>query len=147
MIQVIELTSGVITLLQSCLGVSMELKRLRNEAVEIRTTVTAISADVQAMRQVLQSMEETLDHLEPNITATEDMRSHWSHLSRSLNDGNGAVLNFYEVLKNVNRYLNTVDKTGRQGELKTTASKIVYLRQQVQAYKETFELSNQTIVL
>ena len=140
-------TASVISVLGVCLKVSVELKKFRNAVNEGRATVTAMLADVTSLRQVLQTMEDTFDELDPRSMSTGSIGMHWRSLLISLQDGHTAIKRLEHVVQSCNTDVAFMNATRRHIRLKMAAEEIAEFRQQIQSYKDTLQLSLQTIIL
>jgi hypothetical protein len=142
----LSITASAVSLLGACLKVSVELKRFRHGAAEAKTIVTAMLSDVKALRDVLQSMEDTFETLDSQ-PATGHVGTHWSNLSRSLQEGSGTLEELDKLLKSVNKDVSFFDAARRHIRVKGVTEQLANFRQQVQAYKDAMQLSLQTIIL
>jgi hypothetical protein len=140
------ITASAVSLLGVCLKVSVELKKFRQGAAEARTTVTAMLSDVKALRDVLQSMEDTFETLDAQ-PAMGHIGTHWTNLSRSLQEGRRTLEELEELLKGINKDVSFLDGARRHIRVKVVAEQIAGFRQQVQTYKDAMQLSLQTIIL
>ena len=143
----ISATAGVVTVLGLCLRVSVELKKFRNSATEARGVATAMLADITSLRQVLLAMEDTFDEIEIQDSLTGHIGLHWRNLVTSLQDGHIALEQLEDLVQTCNRDVAVLDQTRRRIRLKSAAETIAEHRQQIQTYKDTLQLSLQTIIL
>lgn len=143
----LSVTACVVTVLGVCLKVSVELRKFRNGVTEARGTVTAMLADVTSLRQVLQAMEDTFDELNVQSISTGHIGTHWRNLLTSLQDGHTVLERLEELLRECNKDVAFLDQARRQVRLKSATENIAEFRQQVQSYKDTLQLSLQTIIL
>ena len=146
MMDPLSITASAVSLLGVCLKVSVELKKFRQGCAEARTTVTAMLSDVKSLRDILQSMEDTFEELDSQ-PSTGHIGTHWTNLSRSLQDGRGTLERLEALLKEVNKDVSFLDAPRRQIRVKGAAEQIANFRQQIQTYKDALQLSLQTIIL
>ena len=143
----LSITTGVLSVLGVCLKVSVELKKFRDAANEGKATATAMLVDLSALRRVLQSMEEIFDQLDVEAIATGCIGTHWQNLLTSLRDGHDALEQFETLLQNCNKEVVVLDRARRAIRLKEAADSIAEFRQQIQSYKDTLQISVQTVIL
>jgi hypothetical protein len=147
MIEPLSITTGVCTLIGVCLNVGIELKRFRNEAGEVRTTITAMLADVKTLRSVLATMEETFEELDNEPPLTGHIATHWGNLNMSLGDASVSLRKLEMLLVHVNRDVKFLDTSRKTIRMKAAAQQIANQRQEVQAYRDCLQLSLQTVTL
>jgi hypothetical protein len=143
----LAITTGVFSLLGICYKTTIELKRLRNGAIESRGVVTAMLGDILALRGVLQSMEESFDDLDSGPELTGTLGNHWRDLGTSLQEGFERVAKLETLLVDVNKDVSILDGTRRHLRLKDATDQIVTYRQEIQAYKDMLQLSLQSVTV
>jgi len=147
MCEPLSITTGVVTLLGVCLNVGVELKKFRNAAGEVRTTVTAMLTDVKMLRSVLETMEDTFEEFDTAPPLTGHIGTHWRNLNLSLGDASDSLTKLEKLLVDVNRDVKVLDAARKQIRLKAATEQIAIYRQQVQAYRDAMQFSLQTITL
>lgn len=143
----LSITTGVVTLLGACLKVSIELKKLRNGAAESKPMVAAMLNDVYSLRDVLQVIETSFDELDSGPELVGDIGNHWWNLRISLQDGFDGLTRFEALLLKVNKEVGTLDSVRRYARIQAASSEIAAHRQEIQAYRDTLQLSLQTVTL
>jgi CHASE3 domain sensor protein len=141
-----SISLGVITLVTLASKAAIELKKLRQNATE-STTITAMLADIKALRAVLQSIEEGFEELDGSAPLTGHIGSHWSALRETLSDGCDSMNQLRELLVDVNKEVKYLDSIRRGRRMKEANDKITLYRQEIQAYKDTLQLSLQSVIL
>ncbi|ODA82647.1 hypothetical protein RJ55_01155 [Drechmeria coniospora] len=143
-----SITTGVVGLLTVCFKVGVELKKLRQGAKEVGTTVTAMLADVNSLRVVLISIEESFEELDATgPPTTGHIGLHLAHIRRSLSDGGNSLSKVERLLVEVNREVAVLDAARRHLRLKNASDQLMTYRQEVQAYKDALQLSLQTVTV
>ncbi|RYP90411.1 hypothetical protein DL770_003443 [Monosporascus sp. CRB-9-2] len=145
----LTISTAVLAFLSISIKVCVGLKQLKNEAKDAGITINALVTDIGGLRHVLQSMEKTFQDVDDDqvLKETGHIGSHWQNLNQCLNDGHAALTEFDEMLLELNKSVRVLDQARRQLRLQTAATRITQFRQQVQAYKDTLQLSLQTIIL
>ncbi|KAF4466117.1 GTP-binding rhoA [Fusarium albosuccineum] len=138
----LSITTGALALLGVCYKTTIELKRLRNGAVESRGVVTAMLGDILALRGVLQSIEESFDDLDSGPELTGTLANHWWDLRTSLQEGFERVAKLERLLVNVNKDVSFLDGTRRHLRLKEATDEIATYRQEIQAYKDMLQFGH-----
>jgi hypothetical protein len=145
----LSISTAVLAFLSVSIKVCVGLKQLKNEAKDAGTTIHALVTDIGGLRRVLQSMEDTFQDIDDDqvLRETGYIGSHWQNLNHCLNDGYVTLTEFDEMLLELNKSVKVLDQARRQLRLQSAATRIAQFRQQIQAYKDTLQLSLQTIVL
>jgi hypothetical protein len=145
----LTITTGVLAFLGTCITVCAELKKLQAGAAEADTKIHALFVDVDALRKVLGSMEGTVQEVEDQngINMTGHVGTHWKNLSQALVDGELTVSELGIFLRTLNKNATIFNGTRKHLRLQSGSEKIASYRQQIQSYKDTLQLSLQTITL
>ncbi|KIW94694.1 GTP-binding protein rhoA [Cladophialophora bantiana CBS 173.52] len=143
----LSITVGVATLLKCCISVGVSLRKFLIGAAEVKTVIAAMMVDLRALRSVLESMEATFEEMNSDKPETGHVGAHWTNLFQSLEDGQQSLAGLQKVLEDANKHVKILDSARKQIRIKAVADKIVTCRQEVQVYKDTLQLSLQTIIL
>ena len=145
----LSITSGVLTLLSACLAVAVQLKQLRDGALEAKPKINALLSDIDSFRSVLQSMESTFEQVEAKdgFQTTGHIGAHWRTLNKSIEDANVTLNELIKLLNDVNKNVSILDSARKHLRLKSATEKITNYRQQVQTYRDAMQFSLQTIIL
>ncbi len=147
----LTVSTAVLAFLSVSIKVCVGLRQFRGGAVEADTTINALMGDLGALRRVLESMETTFAEAgvddDAVVRQTGHIGSHWRSLADALNDGHAALADFDELLQALNKQVRVLDEPRRKLRVQSAATKIALFRQQIQAYKDTLQLSLQTIIL
>ncbi|KAG4431526.1 hypothetical protein IFR05_012983 [Cadophora sp. M221] len=132
----------------------MSQSRLAAEAIprwhgHANTKVQSLLTDVEGYTRVLQSMKETFEqeNIKSTLEATGHMGSHWSNLSASIRDGQESLSQLEATLDKVNKNVSLLDGARKQIRLIVAADEIVMYQQQIRSYRDTLQLSLQTVIL
>lgn len=145
----LSISTAVLAFLSVAIKVCIGLKQFKDIAKEASTTINAIVSDIKGLRGVLQSMEDTFQDLDDAqvLKETGHIGTHWRNLHQCLNDGHLSLLDFDLLLLELNKSVTLLDQARRQVRIQSAAVKIAQFRQQIQAYKDTLQLSLQTTIL
>lgn len=145
----LTISTAVLAFLSAAIKVCVGLKQLKDEAKDAGTVIHALVTDIGGLRRVLQSMEDTFQEIDDEqvLKETGHIGSHWQNLNQCLNDGYVTLTEFDEMLLELNKTVKVLDQARRQLRLQSAAARIAQFRQQIQAYKDTLQLSLQTIIL
>jgi Fungal N-terminal domain of STAND proteins len=143
----LSITVSVATLLRCCISVGVSLRKFLIGAAEVKIVITAMMVDLRALRSVLESMEITFEEMNSDKPETGHIGAHWTNLFQSLEDGQQSLAELQKVLEDANKHVKILDSARKQIRVKAVADKIVTCRQEVQIYKDTLQLSLQTIIL
>ncbi|EXJ71079.1 uncharacterized protein A1O5_06072 [Cladophialophora psammophila CBS 110553] len=143
----LSITVGVATLLKCCISVGVSLRKFLIGAAEVKNVITAMMVDLRALRSVLESMEATFEEMNSDKPETGHVGAHWANLFQSLEDGQQSLAGLQKVLEDANKHVKILDSARKQIRIKAVADKIVTCRQEVQVYRDTLQLSLQTIIL
>lgn len=142
-----SITVGVISLVAISSRVGVELKKLRNGGNEATNNINAMLADLKALKVVLESIEEGFEELDSRTPLTGFIGTHWTALRTTLDDGCDSMDRLRTLLVHVNKDVRFLDSTRRAIRLKEANDQIAVYRQEIQAYKDAFQLSLQAVIL
>lgn len=132
-----------------CTQLSKLLYTFINGAGHVNKTVQALQSEIDALSDVLASINTSFkDHAYAPKATTGHERHHWECVEKSMNDCRRTLESFKNVLEKVKK-----DGGGffsrpmRQIRLKMNSAEITTLKQQIQSYKQTMNLSLQIISL
>lgn len=145
----LSISTAVLAFLSVSIKVCVGLRQFRGAASDASITINALLGDLAGLRKVLESMEETFQEVDDAavVNQTGHIGSHWRNLAEALNDGHVALTDFDELLQSLNKQVKILDESRRHIRVQSAATKIALFRQQIQAYKDTLQLSLQTIIL
>lgn len=145
----LTITTGVVALLSYCSKLIVEIKLFSQGTQAVSATINGLLKDVESFETVLQAMQETFSQpkYRPVISATGHLGSHWKNVSRCIDGGAQMIGEFYKLLKTVNREKSVLNDTRKHLRLKASTEHITIFRNQIQSYRDTLQLSMQTVVL
>jgi hypothetical protein len=111
--------------------------------------ISGLQATVESFSQVLTLMENTLkqDEIRTSLRATGHINNHWHHLSASIRDGQEILCQLRDLLEMVNRNASVLSGPRKHQRLQDAAEEIAAYQQQIQGYRDTLQLSLQTVTL
>ena len=137
------------TLVKLCTQLSKLLYTFINGARHVNKTVQALQGEIDALSGVLASINTSFkDDAYALKATTGHERLHWECVEKSMNDCCRILESFKNVLEKVKK-----DGSGffprpmKQVRLKMNSAEITTLKEQIQSYKETMNLSLQIISL
>jgi len=144
----LSIAASVVTLLTVCVKVSRELKHICNDAV-VDTKVESLLHDVESFAEVIQLMAETLKeaNVQSSLSATGHIGNHWKNLSRSIRDAQETLGKLQEIVERVNKNVTLLDGPRKRLRLKAAAEEVEVFREHLRSYRDTLQLSLQTIIL
>ena len=145
----LSITTGVLTLLGSCISVGKAIKDFHDGAAIVDVKVKGLLSDVESFAQVLRMMKDTLEEekVQSSLQATGHMGNHWNNLSTSIKDGQNTLIQLQHALDKVNKSVGVLDGARKHLRLKGAAQEIVMFQQQIRSYRDTIQLSLQTVIL
>lgn len=145
----LSITTGVLSLLGVCLQTGLALKDFYDGAAIADTKVKGLLTEVESFTQVLQMMKETLEQekIQSSLQATGHIGNHWNNLATSIRDGQNTLLQLQETLERVNKSVSVLDGARKHLRLKSAADEIAAYQQQIRSYRDTLQLSLQTVIL
>jgi uncharacterized phage infection (PIP) family protein YhgE len=144
-----SLTTGVLGLIAICTQVGVVLKVYLDAVEFVDDKINGLQATVQSFIQVLTLMENSLkqDDIQTSLRATGHISNHWHHLSASIRDGQEILSQLHDLLETVNRKASVFSGPRKYQRLQDAAEEIAAYQQQIQGYKDTLQLSLQTVTL
>lgn len=146
----LSITAGVLGLLGTCITVGSALKDFCDGASFADTKVKGLLTDVESFIKILRLMNDTFEQeqIQTSMQATGHIGSHWNNLSASIRDGQNTALQLQETLERIkNKSVGVLDGARKHLRLKGASEEIGNFRLQIQSYRDTLQLSLQTVLL
>lgn len=145
----LSLTTGVLSLLAACVRTGMMLKDFYDSAAIADTKVKGLLTEVESFTQVLRLMKETLEQekVQTSFQATGHIGNHLSNLATSIRDGQETLLQLQETIERVNKSVTLLDGARKHLRLRSAADEIAIYQQQIRSYRDTLQLTLQTVIL
>lgn len=145
----LSITTGVVALLTTCLKTGAAVKEFYNGAAIAGLRVKGLLSDVESFAQALQMMRETLEqeNVQLSLHSTGHIGNHCSNLSISIQDGQNTLIQLQITLDKVNKSVSILDGARKHLRLQAAAQEITMLQQQIRSYRDTIQLSLQTVIL
>jgi len=145
----LSIAAGVIGVLTACVQVGTALKDFYDGSAIAESKVKGLLIDVESFHQVLKLMKDTLeqDQVQSSLQATGHIGNHWASLSACLRDGQDTLLQLQDKLNKVNKSVGVLDGPRKHLRLKGAMEEIGVFQQQIRSYRDTMQLSLQTVIL
>jgi hypothetical protein len=149
MVEPLSITTGVLALLGTCIKVGGAVKDFHNGAAIADAKVRSLLSDVESFAQVLHMMKDTLEEekVQSSFQATGHMGSNWKNLLTTINDGQNTLLQLQDTLDKTDKTVGIFDGTRKHLRLKSASEEITMYQQQIRSYRDTIQLSLQTVIL
>lgn len=148
MMEPLSITTGVLASLGVCTKVGWQLKRLHDSTKIVDTTVEALIADVDSIAKVLDALQETVNITRASsFQETGHIGTHWRNLSKSIHDGQDVLENLHSLLERVGKTTTVLNKPRMQLRFYLAEDELGSLRQRLQSYRDTVQLSLTTVIL
>jgi hypothetical protein len=149
MVEPLSITTGVLALLGTCIKVGGAVKDFHNGAAIADAKVRSLLSDVESFAQVLHMMKDTLEEekVHSSFQATGHMGSSWKNLLTTINDGQNTLLELQDTLDKTDKTVSIFDGTRKHLRLKSALEEITMYQQQIRSYRDTMQLSLQTVIL
>jgi hypothetical protein len=94
-------------------------------------------------------MKETLEqkNVQSSLQSTGHIGNHWASLSISIQDGQNTLIQLQSTLDKVNKSVSVLDGARKHIRLQGATQEITMFQQQVRSYRDTIQLSLQTVIL
>lgn len=144
----LSIVASVAALLQATWAVSVALKKFQNNVSAVPQTIQDLQRDVAGFSHVLESMRESFATITAEEqTGTGHLASHWSNISRAIEDGKGVITQLTVELTAISQTRRLLDGPRKQLRLKMSEERLTGLRLHIQFYRDGLHLSLQTIML
>lgn len=145
----LSIIAGVLGLLGTCAKVGTTLKNFYDGASFADTKTKGLLTDVESFAHVLQLMKDTFEQeqIRNSMQATGHIGGHWKNLSASIQDGRNTLLRLQETLERVNKSVTVLDGARKHLRLKGASEEIGNFKLQIRSYRDTLQLSLQTVIL
>jgi hypothetical protein len=149
MVDPLSITTGILALLTTCIQVGAALKDFHDAAAIADSRVKGLLTDVESFAKVLQLMKDTLEQkkVQSSLESTGHIGDHWSNLSTSIRDGQNTLVQLRATLDRVNKSVSLLDGPRKHLRLKGASEEIGMFQQQIRCYRDTLQLSLQTVIL
>jgi hypothetical protein len=145
----LSITTGVAALLTTCIKTIAAVKDFYDGAAIAGVKVKGLLSDVEGFAQALRMMKETLEqkNVQSSLHSTGHIGNHWTNLSISIQDGQNTLVQLQSTLDKVNKSVGILDGTRKHLRLQAVTQEITMFQQQVRSYRDTIQLSLQTVIL
>jgi hypothetical protein len=145
----LSITTGVLALLGTCITVAGTIKDFHDGVAIVDIKVKGLLSDVESFAQVLRMMRDTLEEekVQSSLQATGHIGNHWANLSKSIKDGQNTLVQLLSTIERVNKSVGVLDGARRHLRLKGAMDEIGIFQQQIRSYRDTIQLSLQTVIL
>ena len=145
----LSITTGVLSLLAACVRTGMMLKDFYDSAAIADTKVKGLLTEVESFTQVLRLMKETLgqEKVQTSFQVTGHIGNHLSNLATSIRDGQETLLQLQETIERVNKSVTLLNGPRKHLRLRSAADEIAIYQQQIRSYRDTLQLTLQTVIL
>jgi len=145
----LSVMTGVFSLLVVCIRTGTILKDFYDNAAIADTKVKGLLTEVESFTQVLQLMKDTLEqeNIKASFQATGHIGNHLNNLGISIRDGQKTLLQLQETVEKVNKSVGLLDGARKHLRLRSAADEIAVYQQQIRSYRDTLQLTLQTVIL
>jgi hypothetical protein len=145
----LSITAGVVGLLVTCVKLGAGFKEIYDGAAIADTAVQMLVHEIESFEHTLEIMNETLSQpdVQLSIQSTGHLGNHWSDVSKSIEDGKVTLAQLLEILQKVDKTVSVLGGARKHFRLKGATGEIARYQRQIKAYKDTMQLSMQTMVL
>jgi hypothetical protein len=144
----LSIITGVVGVLAVSVQVVDSLNSFYNASALADTKVRGLLTDVESFTQVLQMMKDTLERkqIQTSMQSTGHIGNHWTNLSTCLEDGQNTLDELKETLEKVNKSVSVLDGPRKHLRLRSALDEIGVFQQQIRSYRDTMQLSLQTVI-
>lgn len=142
----LSIATAVIALLEATLTVGSELKKFHDGVLVVKSTIDGLLKDVEGLSIVLESMRDTFETVTAEF-GSGNVATLWQSVARALEDGKEILGQLHERLQEINKDTRFMDGPRKYMRLNFATDQIAGFRQHVQSYRDTLQLSLQTIIL
>ena len=145
----LSITTGVVALLTTCIKTGAAVKGFYDGAAIAGLKVKGLLSDVESFARALQLMKETLeqDSIQSSLNSTGHIGNHWTNLSISIQDGHHTLVQLQSTLDRVNKSVDILDGARKHLRLQGASQEIAMLQEQIRSYRDTIQLSLQTVIM
>lgn len=145
----LSVIAGVIGVLTACVQAGDALKTFYNASALADAKVRGLLTDVESFTQVLQMMKDTLERkpMQVSMQSTGHIGNHWTNLSTCMRDGRNTLDQLREILEKVNKSVSVLDGPRKHLRLRAALDEIYVYQLQIRSYRDTMQLSLQTVIL
>jgi hypothetical protein len=145
----LSITTGVLGLLGTCINVGLALKDFYDGASFADTKVKGLLSEVESFTQVLRLMKDTFEQeqIQTSFQITGHIGTHWKTLSTSIQDSQNTLSKLQETLERVNKSVSVLNGSRKLLRLKGASEEIGNYQLQIRSYRDTLQLSLQTVIL
>jgi len=144
-----SIITGVAGVLVASVQIVDSINSFYNASALADTKVRALLTDVESFTQVLRMMKDTLERkqIQASMQSTGHIGNHWTNLSTCLRDGRNTLDELRETLEKVNKSVSVLDGPRKHLRLRSALDEVGMFQQQIRSYRDTMQLSLQTLIL
>ncbi|KAM7189342.1 hypothetical protein V8F33_010121 [Rhypophila sp. PSN 637] len=145
----LSITAGVGGLIDLCLKAGFAIKAAREGSKTVASKINLLEGEIRGYSEVLQLMSSTLQ--DPSITAsfqsTGHIGNHWRSILGLIEASSTTVERITDILENVDKPARIMGSTRKHFRLMFAADEIEAYQNTVRTYRDTMQISLQTIIL
>ncbi len=145
----LTITSGVAALIGVGVKVGFTLKDVYDGTQIVDAKGRALGHEVESLVQVLEFMRATLEEkkMQDAFQSTGHIGNHWKNIAACIEDGQRTLEQLQAVLEKVDKTVVVLDSARKHFRIKFAADEIAMYHGQIRSYKDTMQLSIQTVIL
>jgi len=148
MAEPLSIITGVSSVLGVCVNVGWQLNEFRGAAKVVDATVEGLKADVDGIAKVLDALTETVrTSRSSTFQETGQIGTHWRNLSTSIRDGKDILEDMLTLLERIGKTRTVLNRPRMQLRYQLQGDKLTALRQRLQSYRDTIQLSLSIVIL
>jgi hypothetical protein len=145
----LSIISGVAGVLSVCIKVGQALNDFYDGVSIVDAKAKGLITEVDSFASILQLMKDTLeqDRIRNSFQATGFIGNLWNSLATSILDSETTIVQLQHILEKATKTVRPFDSTRKHLRLKSAVEEISIYQQQIRSYRETLQLSLQTVAL
>lgn len=149
MIEPLSITTAIVALLTTCINTGLDIKSFIAATKVADGKIRGLLADVESFTRVLSLMSDTLgrDEVQRSFQSTGHIGNHWTILLTCIQDGQNTVSQLQATLDKVHKPVGWFDESRQHIRIQGVTAKITMFQQQIRSYRDTLQLSLQTVIL
>ncbi|KAK3312217.1 hypothetical protein B0H66DRAFT_395888 [Apodospora peruviana] len=145
----LSLAAGVTSLIGVCVKVGLALNDVRDGANLANAKVDGLGHEIKGFTQVLELMKSTMEDaaVQAAFQSTGRIANHWRSIAVGIDDGRQTLVRLHSIVQGVDKTVGVLDGTRKHFRLRLAASEIAIYQQKIRIYRDTMQMSIQTVIL
>ncbi|KAK3316809.1 hypothetical protein B0H66DRAFT_626328 [Apodospora peruviana] len=145
----LSIAAGVTSLIGVCAKVGLALNDVRDGANLANAKVDVLRHEIKGFTQVLELTKSTMEGADVQVAfqSTGHIGNHWRSIAAGIKDSRQTLERLHSIVEGFHKTVRVLDGTRKHFRLRLAASEITIYQQKIRTYRNTMQMSIQTVIL